>query len=145
MLSYYCLIPFFKALKPCSVREEKEKVSAAIEKLSIKVGGVNLPITSLSGGNQQKVVLGKELMINPKVILLDEPTRGIDVGAKADVYRQIGMMAKQGLAVVFSSSELDEVMALSDRVMVMASGKIAADFPRAEADKEKIIRASTPV
>lgn len=145
MLSYYCLIPFIKALKPCSVKEEKEKVSSAIEKLSIKVGGVHLPITSLSGGNQQKVVLGKELMINPKVILLDEPTRGIDVGAKADVYRQIGMMAKQGLAVVFSSSELDEVMALSDRVMVMASGKIAADFTREEADREKIIRASTPV
>lgn len=145
MLSYYCLIPFLKSILPCSAADEKSKVSEMVKKLSIKINSVNLPITSMSGGNQQKVVLGKELLIDPKVILLDEPTRGIDVGAKVDVYHQIGLMAKQGLAVVFSSSELDEVMALSDRVLVMASGKIAACFNRDELDKEKIIRASTPV
>ena len=144
-LTHFCLRPFSKALLPCNPTKEKAAVNEMIKKLSIKVGSMNLPITSMSGGNQQKVVLGKELMIDPKVILLDEPTRGIDVGAKVDVYHQIGLMAKQGLAVVFSSSELDEVMALSDRVLVLASGKIAADIPREELDKEKIIRASTPV
>ncbi len=145
MLAFYCLIPFFKSVLPVSSSSEKSMVEEMVKKLSIKINSVNLPITSMSGGNQQKVVLGKELMINPQVILLDEPTRGIDVGAKVDVYHQIGQMAKQGLAVVFSSSELDEVMALSDRVLVMASGKIAACFSRDELDKEKIIRASTPV
>ncbi len=145
MLAYYCLIPFIKSILPCSGTSEKSMVQDMVKKLSIKINSVHLPITSMSGGNQQKVVLGKELMIGPKVILLDEPTRGIDVGAKVDVYHQIGLMAKQGLAVVFSSSELDEVMALSDRVLVMAGGKIAANFSRDELDKEKIIRASTPV
>lgn len=144
-ITKFCLRSFTKALAPCNSVAEKAAVNNMVKKLSIKVGSMDLPITSMSGGNQQKVVLGKALMINPKVILLDEPTRGIDVGAKVDVYHQIGEMAKQGIAVIFSSSELDEVMALSDRVLVMAAGKIAADFPRAEADKEKIILASTPV
>ncbi|MDW4726352.1 ATP-binding cassette domain-containing protein, partial [Escherichia coli] len=88
------------------------------------------PITSLSGGNQQKVVLGKALMTQPQVVFLDEPTRGIDVGAKTDVYQLVGKMAQQGLAVMFSSSELDEVMALADRILVMADGRITADLPR---------------
>ena len=140
-----CLRPFYKSLLPCKNKTEKEDVMKMVKKLSIKVGSMDLPITSMSGGNQQKVVLGKELMINPKVILLDEPTRGIDVGAKVDVYHQIVEMAHQGLAVVFSSSELDEVMALSDRVLVLAAGKVAADIPRDELNKETIIRSSTPV
>ncbi len=88
-----------------------------IRQLAIKVSDSELPITSLSGGNQQKVVLGKALMTGPQVVLLDEPTRGIDVGAKTDVYHLIGQLAQQGLAVMFSSSELDEVMALADRIL----------------------------
>ncbi len=145
LLSYNCLIPFYKSVLPCRAKKEKSLVDDMVKKLSIKINSVTLPITSMSGGNQQKVVLGKELLVEPAVILLDEPTRGIDVGAKSDVYHQIGRMAKQGLAVVFSSSELDEVMALADRVLVMANGKIAADFTREELDREKIIKASTPV
>ncbi len=88
-----------------------------IQQLAIKVSDATLPITSLSGGNQQKVVLGKALMTQPQVVFLDEPTRGIDVGAKTDVYHLIGKMAQQGLAVMFSSSELDEVMAPADRIL----------------------------
>lgn len=78
------------------------------------------------------------------MVLLDEPTRGIDVGAKTDVYHLIGKLAQQGLAVMFSSSELDEVMALADRILVMADGRITADLPRADATREKLISASTP-
>ncbi len=115
-----------------------------ILQLAIKVSDAELPITSLSGGNQQKVVLGKALMTQPQVVFLDEPTRGIDVGAKTDVYQLVGKMAQQGLAVMFSSSELDEVMALADRILVMADGRITADLPRGEVTREKLIAASTP-
>lgn len=91
-----------------------------------------------------KVVLGKALMTQPQVVFLDEPTRGIDVGAKTDVYHLIGKMAQQGLAVMFSSSELDEVMALADRITVMADGRITADLPRHAVTREQLIAASTP-
>ncbi|BEL80633.1 sugar ABC transporter ATP-binding protein [Serratia marcescens] len=131
-------------LRPLASAGECTLVDGMIEKLAIKVSDRELPITSLSGGNQQKVVLGKALLTGPQVVFLDEPTRGIDVGAKTDVYHLIGAMARQGLAVMFSSSELDEVVALADRVMVMADGQLTADLPRERADRETLIRASTP-
>lgn len=143
-LSRLCSKSFLKTLLPIREQPENVAVQQMIGKLSIKVGDANLPVTSMSGGNQQKVVIAKALMTNPQVVFLDEPTRGIDVGAKTDVYHLIGAMAQQGLAVMFSSSELDEVMQLADRVIVMADGKITADLPRAEVDREKLIRASTP-
>ena len=135
---------FRRALRLLHPAKEKRRVDEMIQHLAIKVSDAELPITSLSGGNQQKVVLGKALMTGPQVVLLDEPTRGIDVGAKTDVYHLIGNLAQQGLAVMFSSSELDEVMALADRVLVMADGRITADLTRAEATREKLITASTP-
>ncbi|MEZ3498739.1 sugar ABC transporter ATP-binding protein [Pantoea sp. KPR_PJ] len=135
---------FRRALRLLHPAKEKQRVDEMIQHLAIKVSDAELPVTSLSGGNQQKVVLGKALMTGPKVVLLDEPTRGIDVGAKTDVYHLIGSLAQQGLAVMFSSSELDEVMALADRVLVMADGRITADLTRAEATREKLITASTP-
>jgi len=135
---------FRRALRRLHPVKEKQRVDEMIQHLAIKVSDAELPITSLSGGNQQKVVLGKALMTGPQVVLLDEPTRGIDVGAKTDVYHLIGSLAQQGLAVMFSSSELDEVMALADRVLVMADGRITADLTRAEATREKLITASTP-
>ncbi len=135
---------FRRALRLLHPAKEKRRVDEMIQHLAIKVSDPELPITSLSGGNQQKVVLGKALMTGPQVVLLDEPTRGIDVGAKTDVYHLIGTLAQQGLAVMFSSSELDEVMALADRVLVMADGRITADLPRAEVTREKLITASTP-
>ncbi|RPD98420.1 sugar ABC transporter ATP-binding protein [Candidatus Pantoea deserta] len=135
---------FRRALRLLHPAKEQRRVEEMIQHLAIKVSDAELPITSLSGGNQQKVVLGKALMTGPQVVLLDEPTRGIDVGAKTDVYHLIGNLAQQGLAVMFSSSELDEVMALADRVLVMADGRITADLTRAEATREKLITASTP-
>ncbi|MBP2171156.1 erythritol transport system ATP-binding protein [Erwinia toletana] len=143
-LSDVSLRAFYRALALLRPGKEQSRVSDMIQRLAIKVSDVELPITSLSGGNQQKVVLGKALMTGPEVVLLDEPTRGIDVGAKTDVYHLIGSMAHQGLAVMFSSSELDEVMALADRILVMADGRITADLPRAEATREMLIAASTP-
>lgn len=143
-LSRLSLRGFRRAATPLRPRQETQNVNDMIGRLAIKVSDADLPITSLSGGNQQKVVLGKALMTSPEVVLLDEPTRGIDVGAKTDVYHLIGAMAQDGLAVMFSSSELDEVIALSDRILVMANGKITADIPRASVDRETLIRASAP-
>ncbi|WP_231566759.1 sugar ABC transporter ATP-binding protein [Erwinia sp. 9145] len=144
MLSDLSLKGFRRALARLNPQKETARVDEMIARLAIKVSDAELPVTSLSGGNQQKVVLGKALMTAPEVVLLDEPTRGIDVGAKTDVYHLIGSMAQAGLAVMFSSSELDEVMSLADRILVMADGKITADLTRAEATREKLIAASTP-
>lgn len=143
-LSDLSLRGFRRALRLLNPRREQSRVDEMIGHLAIKVSDPELPITSLSGGNQQKVVLGKALMTGPQVVLLDEPTRGIDVGAKTDVYHLIGNLAQQGLAVMFSSSELDEVMALADRILVMADGRITADLPRSAATREALISASTP-
>ncbi|MCT4708571.1 sugar ABC transporter ATP-binding protein [Enterobacteriaceae bacterium H11S18] len=143
-LSDFSLQGFRRAWKWLNPHKEQERVKSMVKELAIKVSDAGLPITSLSGGNQQKVVLGKALMTNPQVVLLDEPTRGIDVGAKTDVYHLIGRMAHQGLAVMFSSSELDEVMALADRILVMADGRITADLSRQQITRERLITASTP-
>lgn len=143
-LSDLSLQGFRRAWKWLNPQKEQASVKEMIHQLAIKVSDSELPITSLSGGNQQKVVLGKALMTQPQVVFLDEPTRGIDVGAKTDVYHLIGKMAQQGLAVMFSSSELDEVMALADRILVMADGRITADVPRHAVTREKLIAASTP-
>lgn len=143
-LSDFSLQGFRRAWRWLNPQKEETCVKTMIQQLAIKVSDANLPITSLSGGNQQKVVLGKALMTQPQVVFLDEPTRGIDVGAKTDVYHLIGKMAQQGLAVMFSSSELDEVMALADRILVMADGRITADLPRHAVTREQLIAASTP-
>ena len=106
----------------------------------------NSPLTvtgTLSGGNQQKVVLGKWLLTNPKVLFLDEPTRGIDVGAKQEIYAEINKLAKEGLAIVLVSSELPEVLGLSDRVIVLRQGRVSGEFTRAEATPERVMAAAT--
>ena len=106
----------------------------------------NSPLTvtgTLSGGNQQKVVLGKWLLTKPKVLFLDEPTRGIDVGAKQEIYANINELAKQGLAIVMVSSELPEVIGLSDRVLVLHEGKLTGEFRRVEATPELVMAAAT--
>ncbi|MBA3633469.1 MAG: xylose ABC transporter ATP-binding protein [Acidobacteria bacterium] len=106
----------------------------------------NSPLTmtnTLSGGNQQKVVLGKWLLTNPKVLFLDEPTRGIDVGAKQEIYAEINKLAKEGLAIVMVSSELPEVMGLSDRILVLHEGKLTGEFTKTEATAEKVMARAT--
>jgi ABC-type sugar transport system ATPase subunit len=93
----------------------------------------------LSGGNQQKVVLAKWLALRPKVLILDEPTRGIDVGAKAEVHALIDRLAHEGIGIILISSELPEVMHMSDRILVMAEGEIVGEVPGAEATQERIL------
>ena len=111
--------------------------------LRIKAPSVFVNAMTLSGGNQQKVVLAKWLLTNPKVLFLDEPTRGIDVGAKQEIYMEINRLAAQGLAIVLVSSELPEVLALSDRVLVLHEGRVTGEFTRSEATPEAVMAAAT--
>ncbi|MEW7315096.1 sugar ABC transporter ATP-binding protein [Buttiauxella gaviniae] len=122
--------------------DETAVVASTIGNLSIKVSSPEVEIQALSGGNQQKVVIGRSLLTNPKLLLLDEPTRGIDVGAKSDVFRMMVQLSEQGIAVVFSTSDLKEIMAVSDRILVMSGGKVTADIPREQAEESALVSAS---
>jgi ABC-type sugar transport system ATPase subunit len=124
-------------------RAEKRAVASSIKELSIKTAGGDVPVTALSGGNQQKCILARWLLIEPKVLLLDEPTRGIDVGAKAEIYQLIRRLASQGRAIVMTSSELPELLAVADRIIVLCEGRLAAEIPRAHATEEVIMHAAT--
>ena len=101
-------------------------------------------VKTLSGGNQQKVVLGKWLLAKPAVLILDEPTRGVDVGAKFELYQLILNLADEGAGVLLISSELDELIGLCDRILVMSEGEIRAEFPRAQFDRERLLKAALP-
>jgi len=125
--------------------QTNETVAARKSMTDLRVKA-NSPLTvagTLSGGNQQKVVLGKWLLTNPKILFLDEPTRGIDVGAKQEIYAYINQLAKNGLAIVMVSSELPEVLGLSDRVLVLHEGQLAGEFSKQEATPEKVMAAAT--
>jgi ABC-type sugar transport system ATPase subunit len=124
-------------------RAEKRAVAWSIKELAIKTERGDVPVTSLSGGNQQKCILARWLLIEPKVLLLDEPTRGIDVGAKAEIYQLIRRLASQRRAIIMTSSELPELLAVSDRIIVLCEGRITAEIPRARATEEAIMRAAT--
>ncbi|MDT7541573.1 MAG: D-xylose transport system ATP-binding protein [Acidobacteriota bacterium] len=115
----------------------------AMKELRVKANSVFTVAGTLSGGNQQKVVLAKWLLTNPRVLFLDEPTRGIDVGAKQEIYAQINRLASEGLAIVLVSSELPEVLGLSDRVLVLHEGKLTGEFTRAEATPESVMACAT--
>jgi erythritol transport system ATP-binding protein len=110
--------------------------------VTVKASGPDAPITSLSGGNQQKVVLGKALLTEPRVLLLDEPTRGIDVGAKADIFELITGLAKRGLAVLMATSEIEEALHVPDRLLVLSKGRVVREFRRGTASREEIMVAS---
>ena len=122
--------------------DERELTDRYIRELQIKVSDREQVVRQLSGGNQQKVVLAKWLAIRPKVLILDEPTRGIDVGAKAEVHRIVGELADAGVAVLLISSELPEILHLCDRVLVMHEGRLTGDFPRDQATEETVMRAA---
>jgi rhamnose transport system ATP-binding protein len=113
------------------------------ERLQIRSTGVEQPVADLSGGNQQKVVIAKWLATRPDVLILDEPTRGIDVGAKAEVHRIISRLAADGLAILLISSELPEVIGMADRVVVFHEGRVGATLTRADATEERIMAAAT--
>lgn len=126
----------------CGVLNRQQENKAAdyyIKKLGIKTTGRNQKTGSLSGGNQQKVILGKWLFDEPEILILDEPTRGIDVGAKRDIYLLIGELVQQGKAVIVISSEIPEIMGLSDRILVMAEGRVTGELQRQEFSQEKIM------
>jgi rhamnose transport system ATP-binding protein len=112
-------------------------------RLQLKFHRLGDPAAFLSGGNQQKVVLAKWLATEPKLLILDEPTRGIDVGTKAEVHRLMSELAGRGMAVLMISSELPEVLGMADRVLVMHEGRLTAELSREEADEERVIRAAT--
>lgn len=123
--------------------EEKQKVEKHTSELKLKAASLNTEVRYLSGGNQQKVVLAKWLMMKPRVLLLDEPTKGVDVGAKIEIYQIINQLLEQGIGVLMVSSDLPEVMGLSDRVIVMREGRIAADKPRDQINEEKVMEYAT--
>jgi ABC-type sugar transport system ATPase subunit len=126
------------------IKRERELVSKYVDRLRVKTPSLDERIVNLSGGNQQKVVLAKWLATEPKVLLLDEPTRGIDINAKKEIYGLIDELAQSGLGVVLVSSELPELLGIADRIIVLCEGRKRAEFSRAEATEEKIVKAALP-
>lgn len=124
-------------------KEEKEVVSEYFQKMNVKTPSLETPIQSLSGGNQQKVLLAKWMLREPKVLILDEPTRGIDVGAKFEIYKLMTELAKQQKAVIMVSSELPELIGMCDRIYVMNQGKITGELNRTDFSQETIMKLAT--
>ncbi|MCA0984258.1 sugar ABC transporter ATP-binding protein [Halobacillus yeomjeoni] len=126
-----------------SSKREAELIDDLIGRLHVRTTGREQEVKSLSGGNQQKVVIAKWLGIKPRILILDEPTRGVDVGAKKEIYHIMNELTEQGVAIIMVSSELPEVLGVSDRIMVIHEGKVARILPREEATQEKIMQAAT--
>ncbi len=123
---------------------EKALTKASVARLSIRLASLRQPIGELSGGNQQKAILARWLLTDPQVLILDEPTRGIDIGVKAEFYDMIGALAVSGCAILLISSELPELLALCDRVLVMSEGRLTANLSRGDATQETIMQAAVP-
>jgi rhamnose transport system ATP-binding protein len=125
--------------------ERAESVAAGpwAGRLDVKTGALDMSASTMSGGNQQKVVIAKWLATDPRLLIIDEPTRGIDVGTKAEVHRLLSELAGEGMAVLMISSELPEVLGMADRVLVVCEGRLTADIPRAEATPESVMHAAT--
>ncbi|WP_066677918.1 sugar ABC transporter ATP-binding protein [Clostridium septicum] len=126
--------------KSINRKEEQRDVEEYIKKINIKTPNSEQLIKNLSGGNQQKVILAKWLLLSPKVLIIDEPTRGIDVGAKKEIYELLNELKSMGKAIIMISSDLPEVLGISDRIMVMSEGKISGEISREEATQEKIMK-----
>ncbi|MER7794734.1 sugar ABC transporter ATP-binding protein [Streptomyces sp. NPDC097640] len=120
-------------------RAEDNAVTSMIADVTVKTAGPRAPIGSLSGGNQQKVVIGKALMTGPRVLLLDEPSRGVDVGAKADVFKLMAQQAERGLAVLFTTSEAEEALHIPDRLLVLVRGRLVADLKAGEITRDRLM------
>jgi erythritol transport system ATP-binding protein len=123
-------------------KKEKDAAGNMIRDLSIRTANPEQLITALSGGNQQKVIVAKGLLTAPKVLMLDEPTRGIDVGAKAEMFEIMSRLASEGYGILFVSSELKEILEMSDRILVMSKGVVTGEFTSAEATEEVLVVAS---
>lgn len=122
---------------------EQKDGAQVVSQMHVKTSSMETKVGTLSGGNQQKVALGKWIVLNPQVLLLDEPTRGVDVGAKREIYQIMEKLAGEGTAILFVSSEMEEVLAMSDRVLVMHEGRLAGELPRHELSEEAIMRLAT--
>ena len=131
-----------KSLPFISMKKSSNITTKAIDKFMIKTNGVNSPILNLSGGNQQKVVIGKWLECNPKLIIMDEPTQGVDVGARAEIYKLIRSMSKEGISFLIVSSDVEELPILCDRVIVMANGQFTGELQGNAISKEEILHLS---
>ncbi|MDH4138404.1 MAG: ATP-binding cassette domain-containing protein, partial [Anaerolineae bacterium] len=124
-------------------KAEAQEAQEFASRLDVRAAGLWQRARELSGGNQQKVVLAKWLAARPRILILDEPTRGIDVGTKAAVHELMSTLASQGIAILMISSELPEILGMSDRILVMCEGRVTGHFARAEATQEKILAAAT--
>ena len=129
--------------KVISENEEVVQANRLKQSINIKAPDVQMTVGNLSGGNQQKVVLAKWIFANPKLLILDEPTRGIDVGAKYEIYTLMNEMVSRGMSILMISSELLEVLGMSDRIYVMCEGKITGEVSREEATEQNIMRLAT--
>lgn len=127
-----------------SKKKEHESAAAAIRKLQVK-GAADVRITSLSGGNQQKCLIARALLTQPRILLLDDPTRGVDVAAKAEIHSLLVELAREGLSIMIASGELPELLSLCDRILVLAGGQITAEFPRSAATEQSIIEAAAGI
>lgn len=126
-----------------NVKAEKECADEYMDMLRIKAAGYNQAAGALSGGNQQKVVLAKCLATKPEILIMDEPTRGIDVGSKSEIYKIINDLAKQGVSIIMVSSELPELLGISDRIIVMREGVITGELKASEAGEESVMKLAT--
>jgi erythritol transport system ATP-binding protein len=124
--------------------KETERCRQLIKELNIAAANIELPVETLSGGNQQKVLIARCLMRSPSILLLDEPTRGVDVGARAEIYSILRGLARRGLGIVFSSSEIEETQTLADRAIVLCQGRVAAEFERAGMTDQALFAAASP-
>lgn len=123
-------------------RRETKEATSYVERLSVRTPSLRQRVQLLSGGNQQKVLMARWLMRDPKVLILAEPTRGIDVGSKAEIYRLMDEMAGRGLGIVFMSTEIPEILGIADRILVMREGRVTAEFDRGQATQEKLVEAA---
>jgi ABC-type sugar transport system ATPase subunit len=126
-----------------SGRRERQLARDSISQLGVKTNGTEAMITSLSGGNQQKCIIARWLRTNPKVLLLDDPTRGVDVGAKAELYKLIDQLCRAGLGLIVTSSELPELITLCDRVLVLCEGRLTGELKRGELTEQRMMELAT--
>lgn len=138
-----CTLPEWTTAGFVSQGKERAAVQGQIQSLAIKTAGSEARITSLSGGNQQKCIIARCILTHPSILLLDDPTRGVDVGAKAELYRLMVRLADEGMSIIVTSSELPELLTVSDRILVLSEGTLTGEFSRHEATEQKIMEAAT--
>jgi ABC-type sugar transport system ATPase subunit len=137
------LLPKFSRFGLLSAAQEAARVTPVARRVALSCPSLDAPVSELSGGNQQKVLLSRWLLLNPDVLFLDDPTRGIDIAAKQDIYRLIDELADEGKAVILVSSELPELLRCADRILVLNKGRVNAHYAAADATQEMILSAAT--